>query len=89
MSVIIVQFEPTCLTFRALRKISVAIALWAALKSDTYKCSHRLSVIHSQEIENPDDPVIYVVQLKGKTHIINLMIRDGEMTVLKKYTRSE
>jgi hypothetical protein len=55
------------------------------IRSIYYDC--RINLV--QEIENPDDPITYVVQLKGKTQIINLMIRDGEMTVLKKYTRSE
>ena len=55
------------------------------IKSSYYDCGINLV----QEIENPVDPVTYIIQLKGKTQIINLRIRDGEMTVLKKYTRSE
>ncbi len=55
------------------------------VKSIYYDCGINLV----QQIENPLDPLTYIIQLKGKTQIINLKIRDGEMTVLRKYTRSE
>jgi hypothetical protein len=42
-----------------------------------------------QEIEKPIDLVTYIVQLTGKTELINLRISDGEMQVLERFKRSE
>jgi hypothetical protein len=72
-------------TIRSYSEDKLSEDLRYMVKSIYYDCSINLV----QEIENPVDPVTYIIQLKGKTQIINLRIRDGEMTVLKKYTRSE
>jgi len=42
-----------------------------------------------QEIEKPVDPIAYIIQLVGKTELINLRICDGEMTVLQKFNKSK
>ena len=42
-----------------------------------------------QEIETPNDPITYIIQLNGKTELIQLRISDGEMVVAKKFTKSE
>ncbi len=55
------------------------------VKSIYYDCGITLV----QEIQKPTDPTTYIVQLTGKTYIVSLRVCDGEMTVLKKYSRSE
>jgi hypothetical protein len=72
-------------TIRSYEESKLSGDMRHTVKSIYYDC--RINLV--QEIESPDDPVTYIVQLKGKTQIINLMIRDGEMTVLRKYTRTE
>ena len=42
-----------------------------------------------QEIERPGSPVNYIIQLLGKTELINLRISEGEMVVLQKFNRSK
>jgi hypothetical protein len=42
-----------------------------------------------QEIEKPLDPIIYLIQLLGKTELINLSVCNGEMVVLQKFKKSE
>ena len=42
-----------------------------------------------QEIEKPVDPITYIIQLVGKTELINLKVSDGEMVVWKKFNKSE
>ena len=42
-----------------------------------------------QEIERPASPVNYIIQLLGKTELINLRISEGEMVVLQKFNRSK
>ena len=42
-----------------------------------------------QEIETPYNPITYLIQLIGKTEIISLRMCEGEMSVLKKYNKSE
>jgi hypothetical protein len=42
-----------------------------------------------QEIEIPLDPVVYIVQLLGKTELINISVCNGETAVLQKFNRSE
>jgi hypothetical protein len=42
-----------------------------------------------QEIEKPLSPVIYIIQLVGKTELINLKICDGEIEVLQKFNKAE
>ncbi len=42
-----------------------------------------------QEIQAGIDPVTYIIQLTGKTELINLKICDGEMEVIQKYARSK
>jgi hypothetical protein len=42
-----------------------------------------------QEIESPFNPLTYVIQLVGKTEIINLKVCEGEMSVLTTLSKSE
>jgi hypothetical protein len=42
-----------------------------------------------QEIERPGSPVNYIIQLLGKTELINLRISEEEMVVLQKFNRSK
>ena len=42
-----------------------------------------------QEVEKPNDPTVYIIQLVGKTELINLGISDDEMETVHRYKRSE
>jgi hypothetical protein len=42
-----------------------------------------------QDIEKPFDPIIYLVQLLGKTELINLKVCNGEMVVLQTFKKSD
>jgi hypothetical protein len=41
-----------------------------------------------QEIEKPLEPVTYIIQLLGKTELINLRVCDDEVTVLQRFKKS-
>jgi hypothetical protein len=56
-----------------------------AVKSNYY--DYNINLV--QEIETPYNPTTYLIQLIGKTEIISLSMCEGEMSVLKKYNKSE
>jgi hypothetical protein len=42
-----------------------------------------------QEIERPNDQLVYIIHLIGKTELIDLRVCDGEMEELRRFERSE
>jgi hypothetical protein len=55
------------------------------VKSTYY--DYEINLVH--EIESPRVPATYIVQLVGKTKLINLRICDGEMEEWQKFDKSE
>jgi hypothetical protein len=56
-----------------------------AVKSNYY--DYNINLV--QEISTPYNPTTYLIQLIGKTEIISLRMCEGEMIVLKSFTKSE
>jgi hypothetical protein len=56
-----------------------------AVKSNYY--DYNINLV--QEIETPYNPTTYLIQLIGKTEIISLRMCEGEISVLKRYNKSE
>ena len=56
-----------------------------AVKSTYY--DYEITLVH--EIESPNAPVTYIVQLLGKTKVINLRICDGEIEEWQKFEISK
>jgi len=56
-----------------------------AVKSTYY--DYNINLV--QEIETPYNPTTYLIQLIGKTEIISLKMCEGEMSVLKTFTKSK
>jgi len=74
-----------CNTIRAYDENKLPPDVRHAVRSTYYDYSINLV----QEIQTPLSPTTYVIQLIGKTDIISLRMCEGEMTVLKTFTKSE
>ena len=71
-------------TIRSYGEVKLSQDLRHTIKSTYYD----YDINRVQEIEKPIDPIAYIIQLVGKTELINLRICDGEMTVLQKFNKS-
>ena len=72
-------------TIRSYGEVKLPQDLRHTIKSTYYE----YDINRVQEIEKPVDPIAYIIQLVGKTELINLRICDGEMTVLQKFNKSK
>ena len=72
-------------TIRSYGEVKLSQDLRHTIKSIYYD----YDINRVQEIEKPVDPIAYIIQLVGKTELINLRICDGEMTVLQKFNKSK
>ena len=72
-------------TIRSYSEAKLSEDIRHMVKSDYY--DYDINLV--QEVQKPMEPSIYIIQLIGKTELIKLSVRDGEMQVLQKYNKSE
>lgn len=72
-------------TIRSYNEDVMSQELRRIVKSTYY--DYNINRVH--EIETPRDPITYIVQLEGKTELINLKIYEGEMEEIQKFNKSK
>jgi len=72
-------------TFRIYDETKLPLDVWQAVKSSYYD----YAIYQVQEIEQPHQPIVYVVHLDGKKKLINLQVCNGAVYEWQKFKKSK
>jgi len=70
-------------TFRIYDEAKLPLDVWQAVKSSYYD----YTIYQVQEIEQPHQPIVYVVHLDGKKKLINLQVCNGAVYEWQKFKK--